>query len=64
MSLYHTTHATPEFPKMKYAPTGGAVMVQNRTEELALGPGWTDTAPAEPQVDPDPEAKPAKKGKK
>lgn len=42
---------------MKYAPTGGAVMVQNATEERALGPGWMDTAPAEDK----PAAKKAKK---
>jgi hypothetical protein len=49
MSLYNLDHK-PEFPKMKYAPNGGAVMVHNATEERALGPFWTDApkAPAAP----------------
>jgi hypothetical protein len=46
MSLYHVEHPKPEFPKMKYAPSGGAVMVANATEERALGPFWTDMPPA------------------
>ncbi|HEY1533772.1 MAG TPA: hypothetical protein VGF76_07125 [Polyangiaceae bacterium] len=49
MSLYNLDHK-PEFPKMKYAPNGGAVMVHNATEERALVPFWTDApkAPAAP----------------
>jgi hypothetical protein len=49
---------------MKYAPNGGAVMVHNRTEELALGLGWTDTDPSPATDQAEEPAKPAKKGKK
>lgn len=44
MSLYVTKHS-PEFPKRKYAPAGGSVTVQTKTEELALGFGWSDSDP-------------------
>jgi hypothetical protein len=53
MSLYHTQHVT-EYPKKKYAPMGGAVMVHSKAEEDKLGAGWTDHEP------PRPIAKPAK----
>jgi|GEM_PF-5304034 len=45
MSLYHTTHAPAAYPKCKYAPNGGMVVVANETEERALGPGWSDNNP-------------------
>lgn len=44
------------YPKMKYAPQGGAVVVANETEERALGLGWTDTAPAVEVVESTPAA--------
>ena len=57
MSLYNLNH-NPEYPKRKYAPSGGSVTVETATEERALGLGWSDNAPT-----PQPDAKP-KKGKK
>ena len=31
------------FPSWRYHPTRGAVLVQTREDERALGPGWVDT---------------------
>lgn len=51
MSLYHTTHKPAAYPKKKYAPTGGMVVVANETEERALGPGWSDNDPSPKEQD-------------
>lgn len=34
-----------EYPKRKYAPTGGHIIVTDSAHELALGPGWLDNEP-------------------
>ena len=51
MSLYNID-LSPAFPKMKYATSGGAVMVHSATEERALGAGWGDNDPSPMQVEP------------
>jgi hypothetical protein len=58
-----TGHVPAHYPKMKYASTGGAVMVHNATEERGLGAGWSDTDPDTDATEPENAAKPAKRSK-
>lgn len=61
--LSRTGHKHGEFPKTKYAPSGGSVVVDNATEERALGPGWSDNPQAPAAADENPPAAPAKPAK-
>jgi hypothetical protein len=63
MSLYNLDHK-PEFPKLKYASTGGAVMVHSATEERALGLGWGDNDPSPAPIEDAEDAAPVKKAAK
>jgi len=43
--MYQTIHPASEYPKRKFAPSGGSVVVHNATEEKALGIAWTNSDP-------------------
>jgi hypothetical protein len=42
-----------EYPKQKFAPTGGSVVVNDAHHERMLGPGWLDQEPVNDTPDPD-----------
>ena len=43
------------YPKHKYAPTGGSVLVTDHAHERMLGEGWSDNPPAPVEVVDEPE---------